>query len=423
MHRIETIFSRITQNSILSILLIFLLSILIVPIFNRVIPESLRPSIPRDYINFYAPVAQNLLDGNGLLNSVGNPAVRYPPGYPLILAGWVILAGWLGISTQAAVYNLSIICFSLTCVIIYWISKQIWSPGLAMIPALLWLTYPFALWLAQQPSIEMPFLVFLLSGFGLWWEATTRPQTNKTYYFIGGIFIGLSMLVRPIALFVGVILGGLIFVGRSKESIRSRLVLLFIFLGGILIPVLPWEIWAYYQTGEVILLSTNGPTSIMDGLTFAVNSTEFRETFHIPGKIEIVMTDLNVQRFRLDSFPAILKAVWVEIQHQPVGLVQLIILKALRGWYATDSGRGEIQTLIIQVPYLFLLILSFFFCWKAKTTRFLALTVGLLILYFWGMTTLVLSILRYMSLVFAFGFLLAPGLYLFLWDKVVKTRQ
>ena len=246
MHSIENIFSRIKHNSLLSILFIFLLSILIVPVFNRVIPDSLKPSTPRDYINFYAPVAQNLLDGNGLVTSSGYPAVRFPPGYPLILAGWVTLAGGLGISAQAAVHYLSIICFSLTCVILYWISKRIWSAGLAFIPALLWLTYPFALWLVQQPSIEMPFLVFLLSGFSLWWEATTRPQASKTYYFTGGILIGLAMLVRPIALLVGMILGGLVFVRRLNEQRRSQLALLLVFLCGILIPVLPWEIWAYH---------------------------------------------------------------------------------------------------------------------------------------------------------------------------------
>jgi len=199
--------------------------------------------------------------------------------------------------------------------------------------------------------------------------------------------------------------------------------LLLIFLCGLLIPVLPWEIWTYHQTGEVILLITNGPLSIMDGLTFAVNSKGYRGDFQIPGAVETEMTNLDAQGYRLDSFPAILKAAWVELQQQPVGMVQLFILKALRGWYATDSGRGEIQTLIIHTLYLILLILSFFFCWRGKAYRFLALTTGVLILYFWGMTTRVLSILRYMSFAFAFGFLLVPGLVLFLVKKFQKTRQ
>jgi hypothetical protein len=228
------------------------------------------------------------------------------------------------------------------------------------------------------------------------------------------------MLVRPIALLVGMILGGLVFVRRSNERIRYRLAFLLIFLCGILIPVLPWEIWAYYQTGEVILLSTGGPPSIMDGLTFAVNSKGYRPDFQFPGTVRTVMTDLDAQGYYLNSFPTILKAVWVEFQQQPVGMVHLFILKGLRSWYATDSGRGEIQSILIQIPYLALLISSFWLCWREKTNRFLALTIGMLILYFWGMTTLVLSILRYMSLVFALGFLLAPGLVLFLRGKFHK---
>jgi 4-amino-4-deoxy-L-arabinose transferase-like glycosyltransferase len=192
-----------------------------------------------------------------------------------------------------------------------------------------------------------------------------KPSTPRDYinfYFIGGILIGLARLVRPIALLVGIILGGLVFVRRLNENRRGRLVLLLIFLCGLLIPVLPWEIWAYHQAGEVILLSSNGPRSIMDGLTFAVNSKGYRADFQSPGAVETVMADLDAQGYRLDSCPAILKTAWVKLQQQPVGMVQLFILKALRGWYAMDSGRGEIQTLIIQILYLILLILSFFFC-------------------------------------------------------------
>jgi len=72
-------FSRIKHKSLLSIFFIFLLSLLIAPVFNRVIPESLKPSTPRDYINFY------FIGHFNRLSHIGSPNCPVGGDYP----GWV----------------------------------------------------------------------------------------------------------------------------------------------------------------------------------------------------------------------------------------------------------------------------------------------------------------------------------------------
>jgi len=64
---------------------IFLTTISVVFLFWSVVPGGWSERDPADYQSFYKPVAYNLLLGKGLVTNDGNPAVRYPPGFPSIL--------------------------------------------------------------------------------------------------------------------------------------------------------------------------------------------------------------------------------------------------------------------------------------------------------------------------------------------------
>lgn len=76
---------------------------------------------------------------------------------------------------------------------------------------------------------------------------------------------------------------------------------------------------------------------------------------------------------------------------------KLLLLKALRSWYATDSARYETVILPIQIVYLLLILWGFIAAWKSKSTsRLYAVYIALTTLYFWLATTSALSILRYM---------------------------
>jgi len=58
-------------------------------IFLALLPNRWSQNESTDFFLFYEPVAHNLIEGKGLVTSDGHPALRYPPGYPLILAGLI----------------------------------------------------------------------------------------------------------------------------------------------------------------------------------------------------------------------------------------------------------------------------------------------------------------------------------------------
>ena len=66
---------------------LFLFCVFIQVIFLQIIQhfEFSHHAFP-DYTRFYEPVAQNILEGKGLVDNMGKFANKYPPGFPLILS-------------------------------------------------------------------------------------------------------------------------------------------------------------------------------------------------------------------------------------------------------------------------------------------------------------------------------------------------
>jgi len=94
----------------------------------------------------------------------------------------------------------------------------------------------------------------------------------------------------------------------------------------------------------------------------------------------------------------------------PIASFELWVVKLARSWYGTDSGRRETPIKVIMILYLFLGFSASSKCWRysGEPRQFLTLAF-LLTAYFWIMTTLVLSILRYMILPLSLIFIVSPA--------------
>src|SRR5262249_26132349 len=89
--------------------------------------------------------------------------------------------------------------------------------------------------------------------------------------------------------------------------------------------------------------------------------------------------------------------VWREFRLHPAAVMKIFALKLARSWYGTDSRRKEGLILLIQIGYLALISWGGWRAWKlGGIHRTFAAGAILIALYFWSMTFLVLSILRYM---------------------------
>ncbi len=377
-----------------------------------VLPSELRGNDSSDYRDFYAPVAQRWLNGQGWTQPDGTLALRYPPGYPLLLAGVYTIAQGLHLSEAYGLAAVTLMGMGLTAGLIFALARSFWPLWPAAAVAGVWMTYPCVLWLTKQPNSEIPFCVFFYAGLAGLLPALLNRRGSWKSYGAAGFCFGLAMLLRPIALGFSLTAGLMVLLTYRGPGHGRRYGLMALVLLGSWVAVLPWEGWVYGRTGRVIPLSDNGPASIFDGLAFTASEVAVRSGA-IPLDVQRLAQDLH--GYEMDAAP--LSKVGRHLQRafaeQPWTVVKLVGLKLARSWYGTDSTRYEWPILALQLLYLTVVLWSGWCAWRrGGVTRRLVVCVGLGVLYFWGMTTMVLSIVRYMTPVMGLCFLLLPAAWL-----------
>jgi hypothetical protein len=86
-----------------------------------------------------------------------------------------------------------------------------------------------------------------------------------------------------------------------------------------------------------------------------------------------------------------------EFRKNPVGVIELFGIKILRSWYGTNAKWHEVQTAIVQIFVLSVGLVGVVLSWRGdRLAWFFGLVTLSVVVYFWAMTVLVLSILRYM---------------------------
>ncbi|MCG8460411.1 MAG: hypothetical protein MI919_29365, partial [Holophagales bacterium] len=163
--------------------------------------------------------------------------------------------------------------------------------------------------------------------------------------------------------------------------------------------LLPWEAWMWRQTGKLMPVSSGGRLSLLDGLTISIKPGRLGRPDLGPGTVEL-QQDLQAHRRQIDGPLDAAAFLGRKAREEPGPVLRLLAAKAARSWYATDSLRFERWILLLQIPYL-LLAAAGTWLWvrqRAADRERVAdlVTVAVFVVYFWGMTFLVLSILRYM---------------------------
>jgi 4-amino-4-deoxy-L-arabinose transferase-like glycosyltransferase len=392
-------------------LFVFATSVLVTLLFWAILPSSFSFNESSDYATHYEPVARSLLAGNGF--TIANvPATRYPPGYPMLLAAVFGLAQLTGLPEGVMLSIFILLCVGSSSVLVYLLSSSIWGPRRALISPLAFMTYPFFLWTTKQPNSEIPFILVLLGAFLLFWRALAQRDHSWRVYLGVGLLAGFAMLIRPAAIGLGLVMALLLWVvARQWMSSRARLLITGMLLLGNAIAVLPWEAYVYLHTNTIIPLSTGGVSSMRDGLTFAVNNKSHREQIAVPEDVAVVQQSLLAKYGEMSYLGSIATVLSQELASRPIAVLKLFLIKAVRSWYATDTGRLEAPSMLIQLVYLSLVGLGSLAAWRQKgSARLLCAGVLLVTLYFWFMTISVLSILRYMLPAMCLLFTLLPAL-------------
>ena len=391
-----SLLNRFGSSRWLAVAILFA-SVFVTLVFWRVLPNSFRMNEQSDYPGFYKPVAESILAGRGFARGDENPATAYPPGYSLILAGTFRLSNWLGVSEEFGLSAAAALGMALATLFLFLMARDLFGPMPALISSVIWMTYPFALWLTKQPNSEIPFMAVFYGGLCLFWYALAHRK-SAPIYFCCGLLFGFAMLIRPIAIGIALVLSLIIWLVRRELSAGARCLLIAMLLLGNAFAVFPWEAWVYHKTGQVIPLSTSGIRGMRDGLTFAVTSKGYREESDVSPDVAEVMKDILAQADQITSVGQLSSVMAREFQSHPAAVTKLLLLKIARSWYGTDSGRKEWPILLIQLGYFGLFFWAGWKAWKlGGINKTFVLGSLIIVAYFWGMTFLALSILRYMA--------------------------
>ena len=375
---------------------IFLAAVFLQLVFLALLPKSFSSNNSRDYAEFYSPAAQNLVEGRGLVLDSGRFLTLYPAGFPLFLATAYRTADALGADRLRVITAANVLCMAAGCVLVFCIARKIFGECTGLFSAGLWITYIFNLWLVKQPNSEIPFIP-LFYGAIFCFVLSISDQDAK-WATLSGVLLGFAGLVRPIVLFVPGIFS-LFFLLRRGVAPKRRVLLAIALVAAFVIAVLPWEWEVYRHTGKIIPLSTNGASSILDGATFSRRPGDYA----VPSAAADLMQRMSGHLRDLQTTGRIFQYLAAEFRQDPVPVLELYSLKIARTWYGTESGAHERVVAVLQFGYLLLCGMSVILTWRRfPEQRFFLVLFLTLVLYFWGMAVIALSILRYMVPVMAF---------------------
>jgi 4-amino-4-deoxy-L-arabinose transferase-like glycosyltransferase len=366
-------------------------------LFLTFLPGYWSKNANADYLQFYEPVARNVMAGKGLVGVDGMPAVLYPPGYPLVLAGIFQAAQVLRCPESCLLRAFTLLAIVATTLLIYFIARPSFGNKTACTAALFWAAYPFQLWLAKQPNVESPFMVLLFLALLVLMHAVNLPRWSPWAALFLGALVGAASLLRPIAILLSgaLLLGVWLYTPSWKRSARASFCLL-VLLGNCF-TVLPWEMWAHHRIGRWIPLSENGPASVLDGLTFAVEAKGSGRLLPVPSDVRELMLRIRDQSPRIRTTVDVGRLLAGELLVRPIPVMKLFGLKVARAWYATYAQWFEEWILLLQLPCLGLAVIGMVVSFRnGQRQRSLAGVILLVTLYFWAMSVVALSILRYM---------------------------
>ncbi len=334
-----------------------------------------------DYHEYYRPVVESWQRGEGLTMD-GDAAVRYPPGYPALLLAFSIVP-W-GPTMEVTILNgvslavCGLLCFSVV--------RELGSRREARWAGVGVATYPLLVYSASAPGTELPFIALVLAGT---YAMLRSIERGALLAVVSGGLIGAASLVRPAGALLGLVLAGLAVAWkRDRRTVGLAAVL----LAANLAVIAPWQVWANSRSDQAVILGTMGMSTAVSGLT--INGRDEAEGREVP--VPQAVDDLGRRALaRQDDLidpGGLLAFLRDEFDRAPFSVVGLLVVKAARSWYGTDSVRHEGAILLVQMPYV---AMGVWGGWLLRRRRLGSLC-SVFIAYFWLTTVASVSIVRYL---------------------------
>ncbi len=367
-------------------------------VFLRFLPSPWQQNESADYRVFYEPVARQLASGHGFYLPSGKPALKYPPGIPIMYGAAFWLSDRIGVSHEFSLRALQGLLTIVASALVAIISFETFGTRAGLIACFLWSTYPFHLWLSKQPSAEPLVCVLLAAAVLSFLRWLSKGRGAVLWGSVCGMAVAFAAMTKPFNIALAAVFVGLAWVCDvpCTRKIRALFAASVVIAFGL--SILPWEIWASRTAGHCIPLCTNGTATLLDGITFGIGRNKVQRPPALPGRVSALANDFATHRRDFQSNGEVLRLLVSHVRRSPSSVALLFLTKAAVSWYGNDSHRHEKWTLLIQLFYLPLFILGAWFARGGgrQYRNFLFIVCGVTV-YYWGMTTLVaLPIVRYM---------------------------
>jgi hypothetical protein len=266
----------------------------------------------------------------------------------------------------------------------------------ALVASVLWSTYPFHLWLTKQPDPTSLFSLLLLLSVFLFVRWTTDGRRSVRYGCLLGLALGIAALIKPIAIALPAVIGGLAWICVIPCRPRHRALFSLCVVVAYLVAISPWEIWARRVSGKWIPLCTNGPSVLIDGLT--LGTVRGLKPVTMPQSVRGLTEDAVEHAKQLRTASSVASFLVAKVQKKPAVVARFFLIKATRTWYGNESQSFEKWVVVIQLLYLpFVVFGARVLSRGGRQQRNFLLVVTAITLYFWALTTLTaLPVLRYL---------------------------
>lgn len=197
----------------------------------------------------YWTLSRNLAAGRGLVyDDDGLEHFGRAPGYPAFLAGVRSID-----DSITAVKVAQSLLGTLGVVVVAMLAARIDGPRAAAAATAIAAVYPPLVLMPAYVLSETLYSLFALFATLLLWQALDRPKAGR--FFATGIVIGLTALVRPVAIpFLALVVLAL--------GLRRRVASVAALILGAAITIGPWAAWKTHESGRMILIASEG------GITF-----------------------------------------------------------------------------------------------------------------------------------------------------------
>lgn len=330
----------------------FIVVVAAVLLFRALAPDHVGANEASDVTTFHEPVAARLLDGEGLTTPEDEPAIRHPPGYPVLLAGAQAVVDPLGGSIAAASTWVAVVSAGLAASLLWLIAERVLDRRMAWITVGAWALYPVALWLAKQPNSELPYSMLLYGAVLVLVRAPTdRAVSLGRAVAVGGL-AGAATLVRPAGLLLVVPLALAAGVWDRRADHRTALLPAAAVIAAAAALVVPWSVWASGQADHLVVVADAAGTNVLEGVSFGIDDAGEADDLAVPSGVRDLAVDAHDLEGERPDDGEVTSHVLEQAADHPGAMAQLVVLKAARSWYGTESGRWEPAAAAVQVVVL-----------------------------------------------------------------------